>query len=100
MSGDAEWGPWIEHEGKGLPVPVGSRVFVEQADGAQGVLTVEEPKPKNEGGDAFIWDSLRPGRAWVAIIRYRVRKPRALLDLIDLVENLPAPTRQPSEVAP
>lgn len=90
---EGEWGPWIDHDGKGCPLPVGTVVegrfewkvghFVHEIY----VLTDKTPS----------WDWRNWGRPYgdgrlvMALRRYRVRKPRALLDLIDLVENLPAP---------
>jgi len=85
-----EWGPWIRHDGTRVPVAIGTVCQVEIRSGLVGVLTVEASRAETHG-DCFIWASLLPNRRHLAIIRYRIRKPRALLDLIELVENLPAP---------
>lgn len=93
MSGASEWGPVIEHDGKGRPVAVGVVVWVE-FEARPGrlfeeVLTVT--------ADMMSWDwanwlKRAPCGCFIlAIRRYRILKPRALLDLIDMVENLPAP---------
>ncbi len=51
-----------------------------------------------KGGPQWLWENAKrvsreteTHRYLVGgVIRYRIRKPRALLDLIELVENLPA----------
>ncbi len=106
MNGDAEWGPWVEHDGKGCPVAAGTLVealvvgfWTEtgRRDSSSGLHHLGAWRALvDDDGDPWFFD--RPGTVEVRL--YRVRKPRALLDLIDLVENLPAPARQPSEVAP
>ena len=42
-------------------------------------------------GNAWLWSSVPKWHAGHIVKRYRLRKPRALLDLIEMVENLPAP---------
>jgi hypothetical protein len=87
-----EWGPWIDHDGKGCPCP-GQRV---QGINGWGCLDswiadrIFSDLP--EVLSSWCWampSNLVP--RWECIIRYRVRKPRALMDLIEMVENLPAP---------
>lgn len=81
-----EWGPWIEHDGGPCPAPgclvaIQFRVKVQPGDKTRG----------NPDCDwAEVWDWWHDG-THDDIIRYRIRKPRALLNLIELVENLPAP---------
>lgn len=95
-----EWGPWIHHDGLSRPLPKGTYAMVELRSGAivecvtgmhnvtaSGRLVQKNPL----WGDAWIWGS---GGAWwrpCEVIRYRIRKPRALIQLIEMVENLPAP---------
>jgi hypothetical protein len=85
-----EWGPWIEHDGKGCPV-LGmycetrwESLFVVQS--WEGVVT-------DRWAPAFVWanhlQETPRGKLWGRVIRYRVRKPRALLDLIEMVERMP-----------
>ena len=102
MSGE-EWGPWIEHDGNGCPCPGKWIHFVigEANDGSDpecdgGVWEgYVFPLSETEGmciarcGAGWTWDD-----GYFPIIRYRIRKPRALRDLIELVENLPAPVRE------
>jgi hypothetical protein len=74
MSG--EWGDWIEHDGKGCPcVGMYVRVVHEFWESQwEGVA---------KGGPSWDWDS-----DYERIIRYRIRRPRALLDMIDRAAEL------------
>lgn len=83
-----EWTDWIEHDGRGTPPDVIGN-FVHMIGTEAWVMgMVRKPYAP------FDWSNFCkpiPGKSSVydKIIRYRIRKPRALLDLIDLVENLP-----------
>jgi hypothetical protein len=113
MTVSEEWGPWIEHDGRGCPVPAGTLVTLEyvedaifvtsagptgergrfrimRAEGRPGSWTYGNPHSKETWSPA---DS-GSGRLATPIIRYRIRKPRALIQLIDMVENLTAPTER------
>ncbi len=90
MRSDTEWGPWIEHDCKGCPVPIGVQVEVEYPSGNR-YISDNDDGPWWRGGGYRRWRGQRAH--WAPIIRYRIRKPRALLDLIELVENLPAPAK-------
>lgn len=90
-----EWGPWIEHDGKGYPPDVIGQVC--QAvdvcrvrgvffDGEEFVCYGQHPD-----GGSWNWENFPE---ITMILRYRIRKPRALIQLIDMVENLPAPTER------
>ena len=91
-----EWGPWIEHDGRGCPC-VGRYVQVEFDDGqvAEGVAGVSSAQAIADGFDPLVsWKwALVATENWLfiaaRIIRYRIRKPRALKQLRDLVESLP-----------
>lgn len=94
MSDQDEWGPWAAHHGGGCPcagqwaqwqyhkdlpdwmprVDVKGRRRL-SASVVEGIAT---------GGSCWLW---RPG--YVRIIRYRVRKPRAMKLIQSLLENLP-----------
>lgn len=86
---DEQWGPWIEHDGKGCPVPDGTFVEVygwevHRGSGLRrlscnvGIAKAVQP----------MWEEVFPEGP--SVIRYRVRKPRALAKLRALVEDLPA----------
>jgi hypothetical protein len=92
-----EWGPWIEHDGKGCPIK-GAIAQVEYADGDV-VLRMVDGKTFWRGnraagfsGPTYVssWDWSSPGRA-VPAIRYRIRKPRGLTILENIIADLPAP---------
>lgn len=96
-----EWGPWIEHDGFGCPCP-GQVVHIKLGTSWDGIDPCE-----CEGGwtscvidviandEAVIEANPGPGWSWsdgyFPIIRYRLRRPTALRQLVDLVETLPAP---------
>jgi len=94
-----EWGPWIEHDGKGCPV-VG--FLVETIDaygtvdrfiaGTQGVTDSGKVVPfawDASAPNVWNWPSLLPEDIGFAVIRYRVRKPLGLTILEGLIERLP-----------
>ncbi len=113
MSDDAEFGPWIEHDGRPRNVRgvyPGARVEVVGRSGAR-LVGVVAPNgtarksldcPSEARGLSWNWEWRR---AWLLrrivvldngndpIIRYRIRRPKALRDLITLVETLPAPAQ-------
>lgn len=87
-----EWGPWIEHDGKGCPC-VGAYVHLE-AFGMGCFLCVAGEDCRANGVDpsgpssAWLW---REGNhpVFQEVVRYRIRKPRGLAILESLLENLP-----------
>lgn len=82
-----EWGPWIEHDGKAVPVPVGTKCLIENRNGMQGVIQVEGHT--NPLGDCFIWGSVPPQWQVAEIVRDRIRKPREINILREIVANPP-----------
>ena len=83
---EAEWGPWIEHDGNGCPC-VGQfvhRVYEKIGVNPYGSLSNEN------FGIANGTQSWRGGSDKVnAIVRYRVRKPRAMKLLQAIAANPP-----------
>ncbi|MFG6573198.1 hypothetical protein ACGYLO_16515 [Sulfitobacter sp. 1A13353] len=83
-----EWGPWIDHDGSAKPLPRGMWVNVEFR---------AEPGPFEE--NPFEGGGWSQDIAWHwtdendDVVRYRVRKPRALRDLIRLSEDIPQQER-------
>jgi hypothetical protein len=109
VTDETEWGPWIDHDGTGCPV-VGMWVHGVERGGFEdiwiaGTVLVEGFTPVGRVVNLQSW---RCRWSWAVsgnvverfhhIIRYRVRKPRALRELIEMVENLPAPQKQLEEV--
>lgn len=90
-----EWGPWIEHDGQGCPCPgeYCQMVF----EGPVGVFEKGEGVAST-GGYSWDWSLFNwqvPGGGIVArILRYRIRKPRALRQLREIAASVPAPARQ------
>lgn len=78
----SEWGPWIEHDGKGCPVK------------GQFVHAVIRRRCGRIVHYRII-AGLTAGRSWDwttvynPVIRYRIRKPSALQQLKEMVESLP-----------
>lgn len=83
-----EWGPWIEHDGKGCPV-VGMYVRIRTASGfeIEGVPSEKCAVPADGEATAWIWSSLPQSEAFLRVIRYRLRRPSALRRLIDLAAD-------------
>jgi hypothetical protein len=94
---EEEWGPWIEHDGKGRPVQEGVIVHRVYANGSEWCAPIGTTRvaPASYHGERFVtsWDWSRPGIS-VPVIRYRIRRPKALRELIDMVENLPVNAKE------
>lgn len=74
-----EWGPWIEHDGKGCQC-VGFWVEVKMLDGDVDQALCDE----------FVWEYQELEEFFQGyIIRYRIRKPLGMKILQQLVENPP-----------
>ncbi len=89
----SEWSDWIGHDGGPCPVPIGAYVQSKQHgrrgvfDGLGGLLT-----PALAACPAWVMpDHLGP---WAKIIAYRIRKPRGLTILENLIADIPAPVGQ------
>jgi hypothetical protein len=94
-----EWGPWIEHEGKSKPA---NGIVFEGvwATGTRAIAVVGGPMvgrwKRSEIGYAgpayassWIWEGKGIS---VPIIRYRLRRPRALQQMIERAASLDATT--------
>ncbi|OOY15084.1 hypothetical protein BMI85_16185 [Thioclava sp. DLFJ4-1] len=89
------WGPWIEHDGKGCPVPVGTICHLVWRDGLEIIANVE-------GSGSWVWGDLRYsstsgrnsyGEPLVPIVRYRIRKLRGLT-ILQEIAAYPQPVRE------
>ena len=92
----SEWGPWIEHDGKGCPC-VGEYVQIElniPPATIPSFLRQTEPKLLEgiypEGATTGAWSSV----GFTRVIRYRIRRPRGMAILNAILTNLPAPVKQ------
>lgn len=84
-----EWGPWIEHDGNGCPC-VGEYV---QAEGVYpgGSRRVQEGIARDTWSwhDANFGTTHPKGGVTGRVVRYRIRKPRGLTILQEMIESLP-----------
>lgn len=89
-----EWGPWIQHDGKGCPLSSGTAVMLRHVDAFGRVSTYAT----NIGRDLDHpdWDhrNSRKVLTWRGmkglagpVIAYRVRRPDALRRLIDIAAD-------------
>ena len=78
------WGPWVEHDGKGCPVRGQYMQLVELCAG-RGELPVKELIAASEGGLSWSWSN---APEYTSVIRYRVRKPRAMERLNALLREV------------
>lgn len=95
---DDEWGPWIEHDGRGFPVPVGTlvhRVFdapitLIKGDAVQPVGEIIEPLEAGEL-ESWLWVLPRnhPVGEIARVVRYRTRQSRGMKLLRSLVKDAP-----------
>ena len=83
-----EWGPWLENNGS-RPVSGNIQVSVEIRGVDNPMCLVANPECDLAGN--WHWEILGIKGD---IIRYRVRRPKALQQLIKMVESLPAPSKQ------
>ena len=82
-----EWGPWVQHDGRGCPVPAGTIVEVVCED-RFGYLKHEIGCTDGDSYSSWDW-SLYPELK--RILRYRKKKPRGLKMLEDAMQDLDAP---------
>jgi hypothetical protein len=89
------WGPWITHDGRGIPVPVGTIVHVVGHRGSESVARCEirEEDVPRDLTTAWHWATWGQEniRRHERVVRYRVRKPRGLVMLEGLLEALDQP---------
>ena len=88
MTSEPEWGPWIEHDGKGCPC-VGQYVhalgnYGTEWFGIAGSQCVDPNSPPSAWVNEYY-----PGYDDDFIIRYRIRKHRAMKLLQSIAENPP-----------
>lgn len=90
-----EWGPWIEHDGKGCPC-VGQYVHTQQCDGRSvfGLAGTSRARAVSLGmSPGGSWDWANKARCFV-VIRYRIRKPKGLAMLERVARDVTAPIEQ------
>lgn len=108
MAEEYTWGPWVAHDGSGCPLPEGTYVEVIACYPGNGSIAEADTPVRREGilmPRTFVWDAMdwsNYGTRWSKANGCLVQQPkvthyriRALTQLIELVETLPA---QPQEV--
>ena len=85
----SEWGPLIEHDGMGRPVPFGTYLHVIAKNGDE-----QYGRLKNTVGGKhsyFEWHAVIAvhGNDDSCIVRYRIRKPRGMEILEGILSDLP-----------
>jgi len=81
-----EWGPWIDHDGRGCPC-VGEMVQAYFRSSITGRVWLYETVAVAGSMGGYSWDWIN--KHYSLIIRYRIRKPKGLKILEGLLENLP-----------
>jgi hypothetical protein len=82
VSGQDEWGPWIEHDGRGCPVPNGTIVQVFEQCAALGLIGPNVGVSMS--GNSWIWQNFPE---FTKVICYRVRKPRGMAILEQAIQS-------------
>jgi hypothetical protein len=82
-----EWGPWIEHDGKGCPcggsfVEFEAGIWDRREVRMRGFIACVSGKAGWKAGDY-------KSKKTYEVIRYRIRKPKGLTILEGLLTNLP-----------
>jgi len=83
-----EWGPWVEHDGKGCPC-VGLWVKA-VLEGVPGRFFEAEGEAADEGCWRWVnWHSVAPDALRTSrLIRYRIRKPKGMAVLEGILAGL------------
>ncbi len=91
-----EWGEWQMHDGKGCPC----RGAMVESEERCGLKAVHIAGGINPGAAWSHWDWASCFSRSRQIIRYRIRKPRALLNLIERAKELDDAPEGPVRVKP
>lgn len=90
MNEDQDWGPWIEHDGEPHPELNGCTAWVCCENGRQetGVIHAADVPPVG-CHSVWVWQSMPAWRLETGdrIIRYRLRRPEALRELIRIAAD-------------
>lgn len=82
-----EWGPWIEHDGKGMPCHPKEITHTIDRYGEEWIAEAGAEINVCQYGSSWVWEDYDP--LGCEIIRYRIRNPRGLTILQSLLETLP-----------
>lgn len=93
MTGNGEeWTDWIEHDGGACPLP-GAYMHIVFDQG----YPIEKQCIVRGMARAWVHDVPITSRLNGRVIGYRVRKPRALLSMIEEAKKLDAPVKEPAQ---
>ena len=86
-------GAWFNHDGKGCPAKVGEVIEIEAHLGnvPWGNLVKIETIIKRADFSRPCWTRRNPSTGETQVVRYRIRKPRGLTILDDIIADLPQP---------
>lgn len=90
-----EWGPWIEHDGRGCPKGLVGKQVECVVSRPEGIARLAPDGIQYRTSAAWSW-AICP--SLYRIIRYRIRRPKALQQMIQRASELDAPegpTRAP-----
>ena len=97
MNDETEWGPWIEHDGKGCPV-LGKYCHMKFTRGPDyfGIAG-------REGGQSWDWSVklfVREGSTYILdhIVSYRVRKDKGMQVLREILREVEKEKKEPAHV--
>jgi len=83
---DTEWGPWVTYGGDLSTVPRG--MFVEaEAECVTGLIKLASGMAGGSVNSAWDWSAFGRRSVW-RVLRYRVRKPRALRQLQEMIREI------------
>lgn len=101
MSEDEAWGPWIEHTGRGAPnLPEGTHILAQYETPGEipqkyAGISCDYPswhwRWKRVGWFRREYRRVCDEPAYAPLIRYRIRKPRALTMLREIAEGIREP---------
>lgn len=85
------WGPWIEHDGLHVPKGIAGE-FVHSKFNQPGLDvesgSVMDERMEHATGNPVAWIKTH---GYCHIARYRIRKPRALIEMIERAQSIPQP---------
>ena len=88
-----EWGPWIEHDGRGCPLAVGQVPEVRWSDGTLAQYPIDEETISPPPGMTTPWHFAhwhpRTLLTHYFVEAYRIRKPRGMVAPESLLADLP-----------
>lgn len=85
------WGPWIKHDGKGCPVPLGFKIMVRACwptlnkhEVSMGVVTQTV-----RDSEHWLWPRATKFKHPCYVSEYRIWKPRGMAILEEILTDLP-----------